>query len=400
MAPPRRRAVFLSRRPHGLLLAAHRRPDRLSTRSSSAAARPTASARASTAAWCSRSPGPSSRSLITMVIFVWGASVFFAMSRPPAETLNIYVVGKQWMWKFQHLERPARDQRAARAGRPAGEADHDVRGRHPRPLRPGVPRQGRRHSRPLHAASGSSRRSPAAITCSAPSTAARSHSGMIGQVVVHGAERVPGLAERRRGRKARSRRRARSCSPISPATPATAPTRRAAGRCSTACSARPSRSQAGEHGRRRRGLPPRVDPQPEREDHGRLPADHADVPGPGDRGGAARADRVRQVAADRAAGARGAAQARSRRRRGRATGDHAVTVLLPPRHYLNDGYGVSSWLLTRDHKRIALLYLAARHALLLHRRRVRRADPPRAGDAGRRPGHRRHLQQAVHACTA
>jgi cytochrome c oxidase subunit 2 len=41
---------------------------------------------------------------ITMVIFVWGASVFFAMSRPPADTLNIYVVGKQWMWKFQHLD--------------------------------------------------------------------------------------------------------------------------------------------------------------------------------------------------------------------------------------------------------------------------------------------------------
>jgi cytochrome c oxidase subunit 1 len=34
------------------------------------------------------------------------------------------------------------------------------------------------------------------------------------------------------------------------------------------------------------------------------------------------------------------------------------TVFLPPRHYLNDGYGVASWLLTRDHKRIALLYLA------------------------------------------
>ena len=41
---------------------------------------------------------------ITMGIFVWGASVFFAMSRPPDETLNIYVVGKQWMWKFQHLD--------------------------------------------------------------------------------------------------------------------------------------------------------------------------------------------------------------------------------------------------------------------------------------------------------
>ena len=42
--------------------------------------------------------------LISMVIFVWGASVFFAMAHPPDETLNIYVVGKQWMWKFQHLD--------------------------------------------------------------------------------------------------------------------------------------------------------------------------------------------------------------------------------------------------------------------------------------------------------
>src|SRR6266536_2507165 len=36
-----------------------------------------------------------------------------------------------------------------------------------------------------------------------------------------------------------------------------------------------------------------------------------------------------------------------------------ATVLLPIRHYLNDGYGIKSWLLTRDHKRIGLLYLAA-----------------------------------------
>jgi cytochrome c oxidase subunit 2 len=42
--------------------------------------------------------------LITMVIFVWGASVYFAMAHPPDETLNVYVVGKQWMWKFQHLD--------------------------------------------------------------------------------------------------------------------------------------------------------------------------------------------------------------------------------------------------------------------------------------------------------
>src|SRR5919202_2403972 len=37
----------------------------------------------------------------------------------------------------------------------------------------------------------------------------------------------------------------------------------------------------------------------------------------------------------------------------------ATTALLaPPRHYLNDGYGIGSWIFTRDHKRIALLYLA------------------------------------------
>ena len=42
--------------------------------------------------------------LITMVIFVWGADLYFAMSRVPDNTLDIYVVGKQWMWKFQHLD--------------------------------------------------------------------------------------------------------------------------------------------------------------------------------------------------------------------------------------------------------------------------------------------------------
>lgn len=42
--------------------------------------------------------------ILAMVIFVWGASVFFAINRVPRDTLDIYVVGKQWMWKFQHPE--------------------------------------------------------------------------------------------------------------------------------------------------------------------------------------------------------------------------------------------------------------------------------------------------------
>ena len=41
--------------------------------------------------------------LITLVIFFWGAKVYFAMANPPDETLNVYVVGKQWMWKVQHV---------------------------------------------------------------------------------------------------------------------------------------------------------------------------------------------------------------------------------------------------------------------------------------------------------
>lgn len=41
---------------------------------------------------------------ISMGIFVWGASIYYTMSRPPAEALDIYVVAKQWMWKFQHLD--------------------------------------------------------------------------------------------------------------------------------------------------------------------------------------------------------------------------------------------------------------------------------------------------------
>jgi cytochrome c oxidase subunit II len=42
--------------------------------------------------------------MISMVMFGWGAQAFFTMRTPPAETMNVYAVGKQWMWKFQHVE--------------------------------------------------------------------------------------------------------------------------------------------------------------------------------------------------------------------------------------------------------------------------------------------------------
>lgn len=40
--------------------------------------------------------------IIAMGMFAWATSVYFAMIRPPKDSMNIYVVGKQWMWKLQH----------------------------------------------------------------------------------------------------------------------------------------------------------------------------------------------------------------------------------------------------------------------------------------------------------
>ena len=40
--------------------------------------------------------------LITIVIFTWGSSLYIANSRVPDQAMDIYVVGRQWMWKIQH----------------------------------------------------------------------------------------------------------------------------------------------------------------------------------------------------------------------------------------------------------------------------------------------------------
>ncbi len=41
---------------------------------------------------------------LTMVMFFWGASLYFTTMRPPEDALEVYVIGKQWMWHFQHPE--------------------------------------------------------------------------------------------------------------------------------------------------------------------------------------------------------------------------------------------------------------------------------------------------------
>ena len=40
--------------------------------------------------------------VVFMFMFFWSAHIFFQVKRMPVDTLDIHVVGKQWMWKFQH----------------------------------------------------------------------------------------------------------------------------------------------------------------------------------------------------------------------------------------------------------------------------------------------------------
>jgi len=39
---------------------------------------------------------------ITMIFFAWGALIYFQEARPPRGAMEVYAVGKQWMWKFEH----------------------------------------------------------------------------------------------------------------------------------------------------------------------------------------------------------------------------------------------------------------------------------------------------------
>src|SRR4051812_9508815 len=42
--------------------------------------------------------------ILVMVMFFWGTALFFRLAKPPQDSMDLYVVGKQWMWKVQHPE--------------------------------------------------------------------------------------------------------------------------------------------------------------------------------------------------------------------------------------------------------------------------------------------------------
>ena len=42
--------------------------------------------------------------VIALGLFGWSASIFVKEQTPPPDAMDVYVVGKQWMWKIQHPE--------------------------------------------------------------------------------------------------------------------------------------------------------------------------------------------------------------------------------------------------------------------------------------------------------
>jgi cytochrome c oxidase subunit II len=39
---------------------------------------------------------------LTLIMFFWAMYLYLDLARPPDDALEVYVVGKQWMWKVQH----------------------------------------------------------------------------------------------------------------------------------------------------------------------------------------------------------------------------------------------------------------------------------------------------------
>jgi cytochrome c oxidase subunit 2 len=39
---------------------------------------------------------------VFVVMFLWGAKIYTSVAEPPPDALEVFVIGKQWMWKFQY----------------------------------------------------------------------------------------------------------------------------------------------------------------------------------------------------------------------------------------------------------------------------------------------------------
>ena len=76
----------------------------------------------------------------------------------------------------------------------------------------------------------------------------------------------------------------------------------------------------------------------------------------------------------------------------------AEVPVATPVNYLNAKYGIRSWLLTTDHKRIAPALPGFYHIYVFHWGRGGHIDAFAPDHSRRRSGPARNLQQAIYAC--
>ncbi len=41
---------------------------------------------------------------LSMIAFFWGAWLYVDLARPPTESLEVFVIGKKWMWKYEYAD--------------------------------------------------------------------------------------------------------------------------------------------------------------------------------------------------------------------------------------------------------------------------------------------------------
>ena len=213
-----------------------------------------------------------------LIMFVWGALLYFRVYTPPANAMNIYVVGKQWMWKAEH---------------PGGQ--HEINSLHVptgRPVQLTLISQDVFHSFSIPAFRVKREAIPGRYTtvwfeATTPGTyhlfctqyCGTNHSQMIGDIVVHDAGRLQEVAGRLHQRQiAGAERRAALCQPQLQRVP------QRAARCARAQPGQRLRIEAdafdGQTDHRGRSLPARGDPESIAAHHAGLRAHHAHLPGP------------------------------------------------------------------------------------------------------------------------
>ena len=339
-----------------------------------------------------------------MVIFVWGASLFATHPAPAGRrACRSYVVGKQWMWKLQHLEgRREINELHVPVGQPV-KLTHDLRGRDPQLLRAGLPHQAGRGARAATPRTWFEATKAGELPPLLRRVLRhRCTPGMIGQVVVmEPAEYQAWLPEPRRrrppgGRRVSARRRRpgealfqqRRAAP-----PAIAAGQRPRGPPLGGLVRQARCTLAGrQHRRGRRRLPARVDPEP-----AGARSSRASQPIMPTFQGQLSEEKVLQLIAYIKS-----LEACGRERRQTAPSDRrppSIQTAPAPTgvNYLNADYGIRSWLLTIDHKRIAILYLISITVIFFLGGLFAAVHPARAA---RRPPadlrQARHLQQALH----